>query len=143
MRHQIVLLFFSVTLAFAGESQTRMILSVLDRQAEAWNKGDIAGYMQGYWESDSLAFTSGGTVSRGWRATFNKYSTKYDSKEKMGTLTFTDIEVSILSDDAAWVLGKWRLVRLKDQPHGIFTLILKKLGNKWKVVHDHTSSTTN
>lgn len=116
-----------------------MIASVLDQQVQAWNNGDIAGYVKGYWHSDSLVFTSGGTVHRGWKATFEKYSGKYDSKEKMGTLVFSSVEIFILSEGTAWVLGKWELQRSEDRPHGIFTLVLKKFSDGWKIVHDHTS----
>lgn len=137
-----VLLFFSATVALSGETPKQLIASVLDQQARAWNKSDITGYMQGYWQSDSLIFTSGGTVNRGWKATFEKYSTKYDSKEKMGTLIFSDMEISILSENAAWVLGKWQLQRAGDHPHGIFTLVLRKFADGWKIVHDHTSLST-
>ena len=76
---------------------TRQILSVLQQQADAWNRGDINGYMQGYWKSDSLLFTSGGNIQRGWQATFDKYNKSYDSKAKMGTLKFSQLEITILS----------------------------------------------
>jgi beta-aspartyl-peptidase (threonine type) len=95
--------------------------------------------MDGYWKSDSLVFTSGGTVNRGWRLTFEKYSKKYNTKEKMGMLVFSDVEIVLLSDSSAWALGKWKLVRASDQPHGIFTLVFRKLPGGWKIVHDHTS----
>jgi len=118
------------------------IKGVLDAQVQAWNKGDIAGYMEGYWKSDSLVFTSGGTVNRGWRATFDKYAGTYNTRDKMGVLTFSDVEVSLLSPEGAWVLGKWELVRGSDRPHGVFTLVLRKFGDGWRITHDHTSVAT-
>ncbi len=137
--HLAVLFFFCATVALSNESQKQMIASVLDHQVQAWNKGDIAGYMQGYWHSDSLIFTSGGSVNRGWRATLEKYSGKYDSKEKMGTLVFSNMEIFSLSENAAWVLGRWELQRSTDHPHGIFTLVFRRFPDGWKIVHDHTS----
>ena len=122
------------------DSASSQIIHLLDLQASAWNRGDIAGYVDGYWKSDSLIFTSGGTVSRGWQATFDKYARKYDTKEKMGTLIFSELEVTILSERSAWVLGQWQLKRATDHPHGIFTLVLRNFPEGWRIVHDHTSA---
>ncbi len=119
---------------------THEIQSVLDNQVTAWNNRDIAGYMEGYWKSDSLIFTSGGNIRRGWNETFEKYTTSYNSKEKMGALKFSELEYHRLSSDAAWVLGHWELTRNDDHPHGVFTLVLRKFPDGWKIVHDHTSS---
>lgn len=114
--------------------------SVLAAQVGAWNRGDIAGYMEGYWKSDSLLFTSGSRVRRGWKETFEKYSASYDSREKMGTLSFSDLEYHRLGPEAAWVFGRWELERAGDRPGGVFTLLLRKFPAGWRVVHDHTSS---
>lgn len=118
----------------------REIAAVLDAQATAWNAGDIAGYMAGYWHSDSLLFTSGGNVRRGWQETYEKYAARYATRALMGTLTFSGLEYHILGGDAAWVFGAWSLAREKDRPHGTFTLILRRIDGAWKIVHDHTSS---
>jgi len=136
-----MLFLISILLTFLTQADDiREIHNVLDLQASAWNRGDIVGYMEGYWKSDSLIFTSGGVVNRGWQETFEKYSAKYDTKEKMGTLNFSNIEVTLLSSRSAWVLGKWELVRTSDRPHGVFTLVLRKFTDGWKIVHDHTSA---
>ena len=116
------------------------IASVLTLQREAWNAGDIAGYMDGYWKSDSLLFTSGGSVRRGWRETFEKYKARYATKDRMGTLIFSNVEYQLLSETSAWVFGSWALERSADRPSGVFTLVLKKISGHWKIVHDHTSS---
>ena len=123
----------------AQESDVKQIQNVLDLQMAAWNKGDIAGYMDGYWRSDSLIFTSGGRVTRGWKSTYRNYVRTYDSAERMGKLTFGDIEIVLLSQNSAWVLGKWNLERASDKPHGIFTLIFRRIPGGWKIIHDHTS----
>jgi ketosteroid isomerase-like protein len=125
----------------AGDGDWRAgVESVLGAQAEAWNRGDIAGYMEGYWKSDSLLFTSGGNVRRGWTETFAKYSASYDTPEKMGKLSFSDLEVHHPSTGAAWVFGRWKLDRRGDSPGGVFSLVLKKFPEGWRIVHDHTSS---
>jgi ketosteroid isomerase-like protein len=114
--------------------------ALLDAQAAAWNRGDVAGYMEGYWKSDSLLFTSGGNVRRGWKETYEKYAASYDTREKMGTLKFSNLEYYLPAPGAAWVFGRWELERTNDRPGGVFTLVLKKFPEGWKIVHDHTSS---
>ncbi|HLF15717.1 MAG TPA: DUF4440 domain-containing protein [Bacteroidota bacterium] len=116
------------------------IESVLTAQVEAWNRGDIAGYMEGYWRSDSLLFTSGGAVRRGWKETYGKYAARYDTREKMGTLRFSAMEYHLGAPGAAWVFGRWELERDHDRPGGVFTVVLKKFPEGWRIVHDHTSS---
>ena len=116
------------------------IRGVLEAQAAAWNRGDIEGYMDGYDRSPKTEFVGGDSITRGWQEVFDRYKQRYDSREKMGTLTFSDLEINILSKDAALVLGRWRLQRKKDEPHGTFTLLFRKSKSGWKIVHDHTSS---
>src|ERR1041385_3641894 len=83
------------------------IRQVMDAQAAAWNRGDIAGYMDGYDRSPDTVFVSGDRVTRGWQTVLERYQKAYDSREKMGTLTFSDLEITMLSKDAAIVLGRW------------------------------------
>src|SRR5437773_2076570 len=130
------LLFFLLGAVTAVQSQSP-IEEVLAKQAAAWNRGDIAGYMEGYWKSDSLLFTSGGKVRRGWQQTFEKYTQSYGSKAKMGALSFSHLEVHLLSPASAWVFGRWDLTREHDHPGGVFTLVLRKFPAGWRIVHDH------
>jgi uncharacterized protein (TIGR02246 family) len=116
------------------------IRAVLDAQAAAWNRGDIDAYMDGYDRSPDTVFVSGDRVTRGWQTVLERYKKTYDTREKMGTLTFSDVEVTMLSKDAALVLGRWHLKRSKDEPHGRFTLLFRKTNAGWRIVHDHTSS---
>jgi uncharacterized protein (TIGR02246 family) len=116
------------------------IRSVLNAQREAWNGGDIEGYMDGYERSPDTVFVSGDNVTRGWQTVLDRYKKTYDSREKMGVLTFSDLEITVLGDDAAIVLGRWRLKRANDEPHGTFTLLFRHTKAGWRIVHDHTSS---
>ncbi|MGB7209159.1 MAG: DUF4440 domain-containing protein [Pyrinomonadaceae bacterium] len=118
---------------------TNDIVSVMNKQAADWNRGDIDAFMKGYWNSEKLVFASGDGVTRGWQPTLDRYKKSYDSRAKMGTLTFSDLEVNVISKDAAVVLGSWSLAREKDNPHGKFTLIFRKFKDGWRIVHDHTS----
>lgn len=116
------------------------IRAVIETQRDAWNKGDIEGYMDGYERSKDTVFVSGDNVTHGWQTVFEHYKKGYDSREKMGVLTFTDLEITVLGKDAAVVVGRWHLQRAKDEPHGRFTLIFRKTKLGWKIIHDHTSS---
>src|SRR6266513_2653965 len=135
---------FIAIAAFAASEQTTnalaQIRSVLHAQQDAWNRGDIDGFMNGYARSASTLFISEDTIRRGWQTVRDRYRKKYSSRAKMGTLTFSDLEITLLSSDSAVASGRWKLKRANDQPHGRFTLILKRLPEGWRIVHDHTSA---
>jgi beta-aspartyl-peptidase (threonine type) len=115
------------------------IRQVMDAQIAAWNAGDIDAFMRGYWNSPDLVFVSGDTVTKGWQPTIDRYKKRYDSRAKMGTLTFSDLEIEVLSKDAAKILGSWSIAREADNPKGKFTLIFRRFKDGWRIVHDHTS----
>ncbi|MCA1637066.1 MAG: DUF4440 domain-containing protein, partial [Acidobacteria bacterium] len=104
-----------------------------------WNAGSIDDFMRGYWNSPDLVFVSGANVTKGWQPTIERYKKNYDSRAKMGVLTFYDLEIEVLSKNSAVVLGSWALQREKDNPKGKFTLIFRKFKDGWRIVHDHTS----
>ncbi|MFN3213446.1 MAG: YybH family protein [Henriciella sp.] len=116
------------------------IIDVLTRQQAAWNAGDIDAFMQDYWQSPDLRFASGGTVTRGWQETRDRYHTNYSNRALMGELTFSGLEVNMLSDDAAVVHGGWALARGDDNPSGLFTLVFRDMDGGWKIVSDTTTS---
>lgn len=119
----------------------KAIRSVLDDQVVAWNKGDIDGFMRGYWKSEKLTFISGGTLTQGWEPTRERYVKRYaaDGKDKMGKLSFDDLHVESFGADAAMVRGQFKLVRGETTDTGRFTLLFRKLPDGWRIVHDHTS----
>lgn len=127
-------------LGISEADQEAMIISVLTKQQDAWNAGDIDGFMAGYWQSPDLRFASGGTVTRGWQETSDRYHKNYADRAAMGTLTFSDLDVSRIGDDDAVVHGGWSLERAEDNPSGLFTLLLRKIDGDWKVVSDTTTS---
>jgi ketosteroid isomerase-like protein len=115
------------------------IRAVMSAQAAAWNRGDIDGFMNGYARSDATEFVSGDKLTRGWQTVRDRYQKKYDSREKMGALTFSELRITPLGTDAALVIGRWKLVRKNDKPHGRFTLLFRRTPAGWRIVHDHTS----
>ena len=116
------------------------ILQVLQTQADAWNRGDIDAFMQTYAQVDELRFASGGNVTYGWKPTLERYKQRYPDRAAMGTLAFSDLTVTALSPDAALVFGHWQLTRAHDAPHGLFTLLVRRMPVGWKIFADHTSS---
>lgn len=141
----LILLILLVPIGLLGQSENqkskikREIVAVMDAQTAAWNRGDIDAFMQGYWRSDKLLFVSGDDVTRGWQTTLDRYKRNYNSREKMGNLRFSDLEIDVVSKDTAIVLGSWALARAADNPKGKFTLVFRKFGEGWRIVRDHTS----
>lgn len=115
------------------------IRAVLNSQVAAWNRGDIEGFMAGYWNSPELTFVSGATVTKGWAETLARYKRRYDNPAATGRLAFSDIAVTPQGPDAAVTFGRWALTREKDKPAGIFTLTWRRICGEWKIVLDHTS----
>ncbi len=118
----------------------KAVRQLLDTQVSAWNKGDLKGFMAGYWNSPELVFFSGKDVTKGWQATYERYQKRYQAEgREMGKLTFRDIEIEVLGADSAFVRARWELELSKEKVGGLFTLLVKKLPEGWRIVHDHTS----
>jgi ketosteroid isomerase-like protein len=130
---------FTVFNVSAQKSEKDLILKLLENQRQAWNKGDIKEYMQGYNQSDSLLFVGKSGPQYGWNNTLNNYKKSYPNKSAMGYLSFDIKEIKMISADHAFVLGAWHLKRGKDDPKGYFTLLVKKIKGQWKVIADHSS----
>ena len=148
MRYRIVLatgllFLLGVTLA-SGQTKAakdaKAIQAVLDSQVAAWNRGDIEAFMDGYERSEKTVFVGGDNVTRGWQTVLDRYKRNYDTREKMGTLKFSDLEIMPLGNDSALVLMRWHLQRAKDEPHGRSTLIMRRTKKGWKIIHDHSSA---
>ena len=115
------------------------IMAVLTTQQNDWNKGDIPGFMAGYWNSSELTFAGTRGFTRGWQPVIERYRKSYADKAAMGTLDFQELEIRSLGPDAALVLGKWHLQRQAGDVGGIFTLVLQRFPEGWRIVHDHTT----
>ena len=116
------------------------VRAVIEEQAAAWNRGDVAGYMEGYAKEEATTFVSGDTVTRGWQTVHDRYQSRYDTREKMGALAFSELEFKPLGEFYIMATGRWQLTRLSDTPRGRFTLIFRRTAAGWRIVHDHTSS---
>jgi uncharacterized protein (TIGR02246 family) len=127
--------------ACAADSEAA-IKHVLTAQQEAWNRHDLDAFMSGYWNSPELTFFSGAKETRGWQATLDRYRATYNSAgHTMGKLDFSDLRIEMLGPEAAFVRGAWHLTMPEGKnPEGKFTLIFRKFGDGWKIIHDHTSA---
>ncbi|HVU16875.1 MAG TPA: DUF4440 domain-containing protein [Candidatus Didemnitutus sp.] len=118
------------------------IRQLISDQTAAWNRGDLEGFMAGYAHTDTLRFASGGTITYGWEPTLKRYQAHYPDRTAMGVLSLEVIDVTVLAPDAAVAFGRWKLVRVKDAPHGLFTLVLRHEAAEWRIIADHTSLAT-
>ncbi|MGD9589228.1 MAG: DUF4440 domain-containing protein [Pyrinomonadaceae bacterium] len=144
MKLAIIILLAAASVSFAQSNSQKAqieveVLAVLTRQSHDWNRGDVEGFMSGYWNSPDLVFASGDKVTKGWQATLDNYKKTYNSKAAMGTLSFTDLEINVLSREICVAVGSWSLKRESDNPKGKFTLIFRKFKEGWRIIHDHTS----
>jgi ketosteroid isomerase-like protein len=139
MKKLILLCFLLLITCFCFAQDRQAIIKLMTDQQTAWSNGDIEGFMQGYWKSDSLMFIGKRGPAYGWQTTLNNYKKTYPDKAAMGKLTFRIDKVELLGKQDAFVMGAWSLAREKDNPGGYFTLWFRKIKGEWKIVCDHTS----
>ncbi|MEI6263998.1 MAG: nuclear transport factor 2 family protein [Sphingobacteriia bacterium] len=139
MKQVILLLLISIFYNANAQSPDQQIRSILNKQTEAWNKGDLVNFMKGYWQSDSLLFVGKSGPSYGYDAALKNYQKGYPDTASMGKLAFTLIQVKPLTTDTWFVLGKWALTRSIGNVSGHYTLIFKKIKGEWVIVVDHSS----
>ena len=142
---RIALLCLVAQSAFAADTaSTAAVRNVLAVQREAWSRGDIDAFMQGYWKSEDIRFAGGDSFKYGWQATLDGYRKGYPDPAAMGKLDFDLVEVRELGPDAVYVFGKWHLARANEgadkAPHGLFTLIFERKNGIWLITRDHTSA---
>jgi ketosteroid isomerase-like protein len=131
-------LFFSL-IGFSQTNDELTIRKVLDSQTEAWNKGDIKSFMQGYWKDDSLMFIGKNGIHWGWQTTLENYKKNYPDTAAMGKLSFDIILVKKLSAEYFYVVGKWMLSRSIGDLSGHYNLLFKKINGQWLIIADHSS----
>lgn len=126
-------------ISFAQSKDEISIRSILHSQQNAWNRGNLEIFMQGYWQSDSLMFIGKSGITYGYQKTLDKYEKGYPDTTAMGKLKFTLLHLKPLSNGYYFVVGKWHLQRSIGNLEGVFTLLFKKINGKWKIVADHSS----
>ena len=124
-----------------SQADRAAIEELLETQRSAWNRGDLDGFLAAYEPSDQLLFTSGAKIRRGFDETRDKYRERYgNASETMGQLEFELLDIRELGSGAAIVLGRYRLSATPEASEGVFTLVLERQGESWRIVHDHTSA---
>lgn len=124
-----------------GPSDRAALEALLNGQEQAWNRGDLAAYMEGYARTPALVFTSGSKIRRGWEATMAAYQKRYGgNRAGMGRLTFANLEIQPVGADGAVLLGRWRLTETPQAGGGLFSVVAERRPEGWRIVHDHTSS---
>ncbi|MDP4678740.1 MAG: nuclear transport factor 2 family protein [Cyclobacteriaceae bacterium] len=136
----VVISFMFLHCSQQSQNTESVITDLLYEQEEAWNNGDIKSFMKAYWVSDSLKFIGASGVTYGYNETYEGYQKRYPNRATMGKLKFEVVNFSMLSDDIVHLVGKWDLTREMGDIGGHFTLIWKKLDNKWLIISDHTSA---
>src|SRR6476659_5558523 len=144
MRRPIASLVLSLFLITActthSDEAAQGVQSVMEMQQAAWNRGDIDAFMEGYDRADTTTFVSGDEVTHGWQTVLDRYKQRYSSREQMGSLSFSELIVTSIASDSALVDGRCMLTRTNDAPHGRFTLLFRRVGGNWRIVHDTTTS---
>jgi len=147
MKNYLFLVFFLAASLQAAAQVTSLnsadsvsIVTLMKDQEDAWNKGDIDEFMEGYWKSDNLVFVGGSGAAYGWETTRKGYHRRYPDRETMGELTFTILQMDALGADHARILGKFHLKRAMGDANGTFTLLFFRFPDGWKIISDHTSS---
>ena len=123
----------------AQNSDGQIIRQILTTQTEQWNKGNIEGFMKGYWENDSLLFVGKSGPKYGYKAALENYKKGYPDTVAMGKLHFDLLKMQPLSANVYFVLGKWTLQRSIGNLQGYYTLLWRKIKGKWVIVADHSS----
>jgi len=143
MKHLLILSSFIILLAGCTnstfEADKLAIQQAMESQATCWSRGDLDGYMNGYWKSDSLRFMGKKGITKGWKTTLDGYKKSYPDKAAMGKLVFDIVSYERLNPNQMFVTGRWTLLREKDTLGGYYSLIWQKIDGEWKVVFDHTS----
>jgi hypothetical protein len=130
---------FVTNVAVAQTADEQAVRTTLNQQTVAWNQGNLEEFMEGYWKSDSLMFVGKSGLTYGWQATLDNYKKGYPDTASMGKLTFDIVQVKRLSVLYFFVVGKWHLARTIGDVGGTFTLLFKKIKNKWVIIADHSS----
>jgi|TARA_B110000093_G_C12747177_1_gene316936 hypothetical protein len=111
------------------------ISEIMQNQQNAWNSGDIEGFMIGYWDSEELLFI-GNSVNNGYETTLSNYKKSYPTREDMGSLEFTNLIWVPVSSDAGLLIGEWNLIGINN---GMYSLLWKKMEGEWLIIADHSS----
>ena len=144
-----LLLIFSAGFAIQAQStplktasqQELDVIKVLLKQESAWNRGDIDSFAEGYKNSPDTLFINN-QIQRGFAGLLAAYHRDYPTREAMGQLTFSELEVHSIDEKVAACVGKYKLERSKKNggnAEGLFSMVFEKTESGWRIVVDHTT----
>jgi len=110
---------------------------------DAWNNGDIEGFLESYWQSDSVRYVSGNQMVIGFDAIAKRYRDRYiDNPDVIMGRMRLFIDADFATSDEALIFGKYQALDETDTllGHGVFTAHLRKLNGQWKIISDHASA---
>jgi len=139
MISKLPVLFLLVTAAARAASVEEQVRAVLDKQVEAWNKGDTDRFLDAY-ASDTVFL--GEKITRGVEDLKKRYQEHYPTRASMGKLGFYDLEIHAMGKDYAYVIGRWQLERGQEgggNVSGVYSLVFRRTAIGWKIVLDHTN----
>ncbi|MGZ3899256.1 MAG: YybH family protein [Bacteroidia bacterium] len=139
MKYILTLIISILSLNLLSQKEVETVKSLMNKQQEAWNKFDIEGFMEHYWKSDSLKFIGSKGLTYGWQKTLDNYKKSYPDKDAMGRLEFNINSAELLGKNTVYIIGKWTIHKKEKDVGGYYTLLWKKIDNKWVIVADHTS----
>ena len=123
----------------AQDADETAVRQLLNNQSKAWSKGNLKEFMQGYWQNDSLMFTGKNGLKYGYKTMLANYEKNYPDTAAMGKLQFDLLQLKKLSSKHYYVIGKWQLQRTAGNLQGYFSLLFRKIKNRWLIISDHTS----
>jgi uncharacterized protein (TIGR02246 family) len=122
------------------EKEITKVTNLLDKQVNAWNKGNLEKFMETYWKSEDLVFVGSKGITYGWQQTLRNYKSSYPNKRAMGNLRFNIMDIRKIDKKSIFVIGRFFLTRNAGNVDGHFTLVMQKKGGKWLIVSDHSSA---
>ena len=146
--HLGILIGLAIALSGCASSSdpSKEVREVMEAQQAAWNRGDIETFMDGYDRADTTTFVSGDQLIRGWQTVLDRYKKQYSSREQMGMLTFAELTIQPIGSGLALADGRWQITRAATSKegalHGRFTLLFQRIENRWRIIHDTTTSAT-
>jgi ketosteroid isomerase-like protein len=122
--------------------EAEAILAMLNKQAVDWNRGDLEAFATGYKNSPDILFM-GRTIRQGYEQMLAGYRKSFPTREAMGTLTFSNLEVQPLDEHFATVTGRFHLERTAaggGNAGGYYLLVVEKTPSGWKIIRDDTTN---
>ena len=139
MKKSLIIAVFAFCSFSVYAQKVASVRQVLNNQLAEWNRGNVEGFMEGYWKNDSLQFLTSKGITYGWESVTNNYKKSYPTKEKMGNLDFEILSEKALDKTHTMIIGKWKVKDAEGENSGYFTLLFKLIDGNWKIILDHTS----